>query len=240
MLLHPDDPVAAAATDAIRCGEVDALRSLLGREPGLATARIEGGGGTERTLLHVATDWPGHHPNGVETVQALVEAGADVDAALVGPHRETALHWAVSNDDVEVVDALLDAGADIEALGSVVGGGTPLADAVAFGQWQAAQVLIGRGAKAELWQAAALGLMDRVEACFAGVTPARVDVTNSFWCACHGGQLAPADFLLARGADLDWVGYDNLTPLDAARRRGAEDVVDWLRQHGAKSATRGR
>ncbi|MGH9062258.1 MAG: ankyrin repeat domain-containing protein, partial [Acidimicrobiales bacterium] len=76
--------------------------------------------------------------------------------------------------------------------------------------------------------------------CFAGmVAPGRDEVTNSFWSACHGGQLASADFLLARGADLDWIGHDNLTPLDAARRRGAADVVDWLQARGAKSATRG-
>jgi hypothetical protein len=38
--------------------------------------------------------------------------------------------------------ALLDAGADIEAPGAVIAGGTPLTDAVAFGQWQAARRLV--------------------------------------------------------------------------------------------------
>jgi hypothetical protein len=46
----------------------------------------------------------------------------------------------------------------IEA-GAVIGGGAPLADAVAFGQWQAARRLVERGARTTLWQAAALGLM---------------------------------------------------------------------------------
>ena len=91
-----------------------------------------------RTLLHAATDWPGHFPNNPATVRALVAAGADVDARFTGPHRETPLHWAASSDDVEVLDALLDAGADIEADGAVIAGGTPLTDAVAFGQWAAA------------------------------------------------------------------------------------------------------
>jgi hypothetical protein len=63
-----------------------------------------------------------------------------------GAHGETALHWAASSDDVEVRDALLDAGADLEAPGSVIDGGTPLADAVAFGQWNAARRLLERGA----------------------------------------------------------------------------------------------
>ena len=72
------------------------------------------------------------------------------------------MHWAASSDDVEALDALLDAGADIEADGAVIGGGTPMADAVAFGQWKAARRLLERGARTNLWQAAALGLIDRV------------------------------------------------------------------------------
>jgi hypothetical protein len=65
---------------------------------------------------------------------------------------------------VAALDALLDAGADIEARGAVIGGGTPLSDAVAFAQWNAARRLVERGARTELWEAAALGLLDRVEA----------------------------------------------------------------------------
>jgi hypothetical protein len=89
-------------------------------------------------------------------------SGADVDTRFTGPHTETPLHWAASSDDVEAIDALLDAGADLEAGGAVIAGGTPIADAVAFGQWAAARRLLERGARTTLWQAAALGLADRV------------------------------------------------------------------------------
>jgi len=79
--------------------------------------------------------------------------------------------------------------------------------------------------------------MARVEEYFASpTTPTRDEVTNAFWCACHGGQRGPADYLLSRGADLNWVGYDGLTPIDAASRRGAAELVEWLRSQGAKSA----
>jgi len=61
-------------------------------------------------------------------------------------------------------------------------------------------------------------------------------VTNAFWCACHGGQRAAAAYLLERGAERDWVGYDDLTPLDAARRSGAIELADWLAAEGARSA----
>jgi len=154
----------------------------------------------------------------------------------VGRHSERPLHWAASSDDVDALEALLDHGADIEALGAVIGGGTPLADAVAFGQWRAARRLVERGARTTLWQAAALGLQRRVEDCFATDPPAAPDeITNAFWCACHGGQLAAAQYLFERGADLNWVGYDQLSPLDAAKRSGSLDLVVWLREQGARS-----
>jgi uncharacterized protein len=221
-----------AAVEAIRTGDVGALETLLRDTPGLATARPDGC----RTLLHVATDWPGHFPNVAATITVLLDAGADVDAHFDGDaHSETPLHWAASSDDLEALDALLNAGADIEASGSVIGSGTPLADAVAFGQWQAARRLVERGAQANLWQAAALGLMERVEALAPGAAPD--EITNAFWCACHGGQRATAEYLLDGGADRDWVGYDELTPLDAARRSGATELADWLSAVGARSAS---
>jgi ankyrin repeat protein len=233
-------PLAVSVTAAIRGGQVEELRALLREHTDLATARIldarcQGGGA--RSLLHIATDWPGNFPRGAETVVTLLQAGADVNANFGGAHTETPLHWAASCDDVSVLDALLDHGANIEAPGAVIAGGTPLADAVAFGQWQAARRLIERGAKANLWQAAALGLMDRVEGYMtADPPPPAEEITKAFWLACHGGQLAAAEYLLARGADIDWVGYDDLTPLDTARRSEAADVVAWLESRGAKSA----
>ena len=216
---------ATAAAAAVRNGNIEDLQSLLAENPALATMRIDGA----RTLLHVATDWPGYFPNGAVTVSTLIAHGAELNAPFIGNHSETPLHWAASCDDVEVIDVLLDRGADIEAPGAVIGGGTPLADAVAFGQWRAARRLIERGAQSTLWQSAALGLMNRVEEHFAGanrVSPS--DITNAFWCACHGGQRATAEYLLARGANLHWVGYDGLTPVEAARRSGASELVTWL------------
>lgn len=45
-----------------------------------------------------------------------------------------------------VVDAPLDAGADIEVRGAVFTDGTPMSDAVVFGEWRAARRLLERGA----------------------------------------------------------------------------------------------
>jgi hypothetical protein len=50
----------------------------------------------------------------------------------------------------------------------------------------------------------------------------------------HGGHRQAAEFFLGRGADMNWVGYDSLTPLEAARRSGAGQPADWLASRGAK------
>jgi ankyrin repeat protein len=234
--LGKDDPVAGAVVATIQSGDLANLERLLREHSGLATARL-GTADKSRSLLHAATDWPGHFPNGVAIVKALIAAGADVNARCVGSHHtETPLHWTASSDDVAVLDALLDAGADIGSIGGVIGNGTPLADAVAFGQWKAARRLLERGARANLWQAAAMGLLARVEEHFAGESrPTPEDVTNAFWCACHGGRRETAEYLLARGADLNWVGYDGKTPLDAANNNGFVEVAEWLAGIGARS-----
>jgi ankyrin repeat protein len=190
-----------------------------------------------RTLLHAATDWPGHFPRVGESIAALVEAGADPDARFAGPHRETPLHWAASSDDVEALDALLDAGADIEADGAVLGGGPPMADAVGFGNWNAARRLRERGADTTLGDAAALGLMDRVvEHMSAPAPPTAEQVTMSLWHACHGGQRETAEYLIDQGGDPDWIGWDDLTTVDLANQGGHDDLAAWLRSRGAHTA----
>ena len=238
--LRPDDPLAQSVVQAIKHGSPEELSALLDAHPTLAAEKLAGGSSAAwngRTLLHVVTDWPGHVPGAGAKVAALAAAGADVDARFSGAHREAPLHWAASSDDVDALDALLDAGADIDTRGAVIGGGTPLDDAVAFGQWTAARRLVERGAHLKLWNAAALGLTDYLEAALDGPTPPSPDeITNAFWCACHGGQRAAAEYLLSCGADRDWVGHDDLTALDAARRSGADALAEWLVEQGAKTA----
>jgi ankyrin repeat protein len=208
---------------------------MLAADPWLATARI-GDWDCYRTLLHAATDWPGHFPNGPAVVARLVAAGADVNAhSVFSSHTETPLHWAASSDDVAVLEVLLDAGADIEAAGAVLGGGSPLADACGFGNWTAARRLVERGAHTRLSDAAALGLLDRVEALFAeGSGPDPQVITQAFWSACHGGQRDTAEYLLERGAEINWIGWDEKTPLDVVDENAAPDLAAWLRARGAK------
>jgi uncharacterized protein len=231
--IEVNDPLAAAVIKAIHSGDTSELSRLLAENPGLATAKIN-----NRTLLHLATDWPGHFPNVATIVSALIAAGCDPNAPGPGKSPETPLHWAASSDDVDALDALLDGGADIEAMGASIAGGTPLDDAVGYGQWQVARRLVERGARVtKLWHAAALGIMPLVEAHFAGpANPAPKDVSDAFWQACHGGQRPPAEYLLAHGADVNWVPqWARETPLDMAESAGAGDLAQWLRGQGAAS-----
>ncbi|HYI13299.1 MAG TPA: ankyrin repeat domain-containing protein [Thermoanaerobaculia bacterium] len=166
MQLSATDPLALTVISAIHAGRLDDLRNLLASNPDLPKARIVDGKGVARTLLHIASDWPGHFPDAAASVTILIGAGADPNAVVKLPTGdgavETPLHWAASSDDVAVLDALLDGGADLEAPGAVFTGGTAMSDAVVFAQWKAARQLLERGAQTTLWQSAALGIADRV------------------------------------------------------------------------------
>src|ERR1035438_10460289 len=86
-------------------------------------------------------------------------------------------------------------------------------------------------------EAAALGLHGRVPASLTAVPPPDTQaITVAFWGACHGDQQYIAEQLLELGADLNWVGRDQLTPLDAAIRGHANRLTGWLRGKGACTA----
>jgi uncharacterized protein len=238
------DQAAIELRLAVRAGDVEAIRRLLRDDPALASARLGGRGGGSETALHVLAGWPGYYPSGPEIARLLIDAGADPNALTTshgsepGPGSETPLHYAASNDDVDVAEALIDGGADIEVpAGSI---GTPLDNAVGYGCWHVARLLVARGAHVDkAWHAAALGMLGRLEAVL-GDNPSAEDVSQAFWHACAGGQRRAAEYLLSRGADLRWEpDYAQGTPLDAASGLSTrqENVITWLRELGAQSAS---
>jgi hypothetical protein len=206
-----EDPLAVAVVGTIHKGDVESLQRLLQENPRLATARLDDPNeckGMSRSLLHVATDWPGHFPNGAATVAALIAAGAEVNARFTGPHTETPLHWAASSDDGPC-SILLNAALTSKRPGPSLAAARrwPI-------QWRSGngrrQRLVSAGRMA-LWQAAALGLMDR----FRNISPAIVHLRwlrgrrsctarrsaagrdhPRLWCACHGEQRQPGAYLL--------------------------------------------
>ena len=136
----------------------------------------------------------------------------------------TPLHWAATSDDVDVTAALIDGGADIEVPDGSIG--TPLDNAIGYGCWNVAPLLVARGARVDkLWHAGSLGLLDRLEELLDTASRTMEEVSQGFWHACAGVQRRAAERLLAAGADLNWEpDYANGTPLDAACGLGNRQV----------------
>jgi hypothetical protein len=86
-----------------------------------------------------------------------------------------------------------------------------------------------------LWQAAALGLTERVRAAVQDTSPSQQDLDNALWCAAHGGQRDTAELLLDKGADPAWIGHDNLTAAQAAERSHAHELAAWLNARAKRS-----
>src|SRR6516225_5265368 len=202
-----DDPKAVELLLAVHSGDIDTIRRLLRENPQLARAWIVDSKGF-RTPLHMVADWPGYFPNGPQIVRLLIQAGADPSFRHPTRCDETPLHWAASSDDVDVAAALIDGGADIEVPGGSIG--TPLANAVGYGCWHVARLLVARGA--------------------------RIGIDAAFWQACHGGQRRMAEHLLAQGANINFIPeYSEQTALQAAGGTDTQrqTLVDWLRECGA-------
>jgi hypothetical protein len=241
-----DESVAAELRKAVRAGDTGTVARLLRDEPALATSMIGGRRGGACAPLHLVTDWPGYFPNGPQIVKLMIGAGADPNAMTIGegtepgPGSETPLHYAASSDDAEVAAALIDGGADIEVPGGSIG--TPLDNAIGYGCWHVARLLAVRGARVDkAWHAAALGMLARLEELL-GDDPAADVVSQAFWHACAAGQRRAAEYLLSRGADLNWEpSYAHGTALDSADGLSTrqENVVSWLRELGARSAESG-
>lgn len=239
LTLPHDDPIAIELALAVHFGQLDILKSLLNDRPELASVGMVGPKGLEggwRTPLHVATDWPGYFPSAPESAALLLEAGADPNLDSGGGRPETPLHWAASNDDVDVAVVLIDGGARLHTPGGSIG--TQLENAIAYGCWHVARLLVERGAPVDgLWHAAALGMLTRLDELLAAAPPpSESDINQAFYHACQGGQLRAAQRLLTAGADVtaipDYAG--DATALDMALNPDTrrEQLATWLREQG--------
>lgn len=236
---------ASEAVDAIRSGDLVRLRVLLEADAELVNATLPQ---NPRSLLHHATDWPGHWSNVGETIGLLVSFGADPHVRFPSKEpsvAETPLHWAASSNDVEAATALLAAGADADALGGIFGGCTPYEEAVIFENYDVARLLLDHGATNYLPGAAALGQADDIDSYFdenglvdvdahmlphwSSPPPAQMLLDRAFQFACRAGHLDIAKQLLAHGADRLAESPAGTTAADDALANGHERVVLWLR-----------
>ena len=151
--------------------------------------------------------------NDVQTVRALLQQGADANAAQ--PDGLTALHWAALNDSREIAELLLYAGATVKPL-TRVGGYTPLHLAAQQGHAEIVRTLLGAGANPDLFTGT-------------GVTAMHF--------AAQANSAASIAALAERGGDVDAQdSFQGRTPLMFAASRNATEAMRALIAAGADPA----
>ncbi len=114
-------PLTLAAAGGADRGKLVALLLAHGADPNLGS-KEDGDGDGARALHHAAAH------NDAAAVQALLQAGADINAPT---DTGTALHWAAAEGAKDALQALVDAGADVNAVNGQ--GVTPIILAAAHG-----------------------------------------------------------------------------------------------------------
>ena len=149
-----DPETAASLVAVIHSGDIDSVERIVADTPELARGPL-GGRFKTRTALHVVADWPGYFPNGPDR-SAPHRGWRRSQLPRPRARLRTPLHWAATSDDVDVAAALIDGGADIEVPDGSIG--TPLDNAIGYGCWNVAPLLVARGARVDkLWHAGSLG-----------------------------------------------------------------------------------
>jgi ankyrin repeat protein len=207
---------------AIEAGDADLVRSMVGADPSLASARDQQG---------VSALMRARYRSDQGLVDALMDAGPTIDvfeAASLGDVERlrelldgdpslatefsgdgfTALHFPAFFGGVDVAELLLERGADVDAHGRSWMTGTPLNSAAAGGHTDVARLLLRAGADPNALQAS-------------GWTPLHS--------AAHNGVIELVELLLASGADPAATNDDGATVLSMAEEGGSAEVVARVR-----------
>ncbi|XP_049796445.1 ankyrin repeat domain-containing protein 17-like [Schistocerca nitens] len=220
-------PTAASPTPSTDSAAITLLRSICGEEKG-------------RRLIHAAKE------GAVEELQALLKAGADVEA--MDGNMETALHWAAKLGHVEVARRLLEAGAEVEARNDRKR--TPLQMAAERGHAAMVQLLIASNAdvnaksqyeRTAMHYAALHGHAEIVNTLLEA--RAEVDARNekqstALHISAWKGHTAVVRLLLASKANPNVVNKSGKTPLHYAAQEGHSEVATLLLEAGANRKAR--
>ncbi len=240
-------PADAPLIDAVRSGDVAAVRALLAQASDV-DARL-GDGST-------ALQWAVHEQR-PEMVGLLLDAGADVTAA--NRHGVSPVWLAAENGDAAMLERLLAAGADPN--GTMPGGETVLMTAARAGEPAAVRVLLAHGAdpnareelrgQTALMWAAAKNHADVVHALAEQGAEVNARTHNPapgmdrtfesvpatgftpFLFAVRGGHLETAQVLLDAGADVNDTVSDGQSALVIAAANANWQMAAYLLDRGA-------
>lgn len=233
------------AVDAIVSGDLSTLRRVLSEDSQLVRARSVRV--HRSTLLHYVgangvEGFRQHTPaNAVTIAEALLEAGADVDAvadmyrgsttlALVA----TSLHPKRAGLQQTLIQVLLDRGARLDH--PATGGGRSLVQScLANGRPEAAEYLVSRGAALDFESAAALHRLDVVQTHFGADGPpsvTRAEMESALVSASFNDATTVVQFLLDRGVHID-ARVRGFSGVNAAATGGCAGTVRLFISHGA-------
>lgn len=207
----------AALFDAVRAGDVDGVRSLLGTNRSLAQTASE----YAKTALHWAAEL-----DRVEIAAELVAAGADVEART--SWGATPFDWAATMGSGRVADFLLAKGAS----------GLSLVTAAALGKLAEVRAFVEAGGNLAAhrrrgapdgpdgdWPPDSAHVMGDV-------------LSDALHAAARNGHTAVVTYLLERGANVDAVGFFGATGMHWAAINGHRDTVALLLERNADPARR--
>ena len=235
------------AADAISSGDIALLKTLLALEPNLVHLRSLRW--HQSTLLiytgaNGVEEWRQRTPkNIVESVQVLLDAGADVNARG-GMYRgtttlglaATSVHPVITGVQEALMDVLIRAGADPnKAVAPDYTEGLLILACIHNGRYEPIHYLARHGAQVDLEAAGALGDLEKVKALF---SEASTDKRALSLCwACQYGHTAVIDFLLEQGLPVN-TAVNGTTPLLSAAFEGQRDLVVRLLELGADMEVR--
>jgi cytohesin len=179
-----------------------------------------------------------------QVVEFLVEKGADINAKRSERDRPI-LHTIARHGDKDIVELLISKGANVNATANKgAATNTPLDNAVRFGHFEAMAVLLAHGANPDargycnvmpLHRAAQMGRTDLAgllldHGANVNIKGGSIEITPLHWAATRAEV---AEFLIAKGADVNAKDKNLVTPLHRAASGNGLRVAEILIAKGA-------
>jgi len=204
----------------------------------IVTYLVDNGADVSKWSLYYAVN-----NNSLQLISYLVDNGGNINAKY--KYGDTLLQHACHKNNLEIVTYLVDNGADVNSKNNY--GDTPLTDACAYGSLEIVKYLVEKGADVNNQDDEGVTLLHN--ACFSnkhaleivkylvekkkadvnsqdklGNTPLHDALHNSI----QQNPLQLVKYLVDKGAVGNAKNKDNKTPLDLARQKGHNEIVDFF------------